>query len=118
MPEWLVFTLLALASYRVTRLVTLDKITESVFERLRDQLEYRWVSKHTRPGSPEEFHAIESETYNSKLAYLLSCAWCLGFWVSGAGTVLVSLAYGLDYPILVWLASSTVVGLIGRIDSD
>lgn len=110
--------LIALASYRVTRIVTQDKITEPVFDLIRQRLEYRWIHRNTVPGSDAEFDAIESDEYNSKLAYLLSCAWCLGFWVSGAATLLVSLAYGLDYPVFTWLASSTIVGLIGRIDSD
>lgn len=114
---WL-FILLALACYRVTRVVTTDKITEPIFGGLREALEYRWIRKHTRPGSPEEFDAIESEKFNSKAAYLLSCPWCLGFWISGAGTLLVSLVYGLDYPALTWLAVSTAVGLFGQLDSD
>lgn len=110
--------LLALACYRVTRLVTTDKIAEPVFEPLRQRLEDRWIRRNTRPGSPEEFDAVESDKWNSKLAFLLSCPWCLGFWVSGVGTLLVSLAYGLDYSILTWLAVSTVVGFLGRFDSE
>lgn len=110
--------LLALASYRVVRLVTLDKITEPVFEPLRQWFEARWIRKHTRPGSPEEFDAIESDEWNSKFAYLLSCAWCLGFWVTALGTVVLSQAYGLDYPVITWLAASTMVGMAGRVDSD
>lgn len=106
------------ACYRVTRFVVKDTIAEPIFGRLRDSLEYRWIRKHTRPGSPEEFDAIESEKFNSKLAYMLSCPWCLGFWVCGVGTLIVSLVYGLDYPIITWLALSTGVGLIARIDQD
>lgn len=105
---WL-FILLALACYRVTRLVTMDKITEPIFDRLRFGLERRWYEKHDG-GSDTHF--------NSKLAFMLSCPWCIGFWVSGAGTLLVSLAYGLDYPILTWFALSTVVGFLGRFDSE
>lgn len=105
---WL-FILLALASYRVTRLVTTDKITEPIFERVRWSLERRWYAKHDG-GSDTHF--------NSKLAFMLSCPWCLGFWVSGAGTLLVSLVYGLDYPALTWLAVSTAVGFLGQLDSD
>lgn len=104
------FILLALACYRVTRLVTTDKITEPIFDRLRFGLEHRWYAKHGPEGSDTHF--------NSKLAFMLSCPWCLGFWVSGAGTLLVSLAYGLDYPILTWLALSTIVGFLGRFDTD
>ena len=104
------FILLALACYRVTRLVTTDKITEPFFDKIRFGLERRWYAKHGPEGSDTHF--------NSKLAFLLSCPWCLGFWISGAGTLLVSLVYGLDYPILTWLATSTVVGFLGRFDSE
>lgn len=118
MSDVFLLLVMALASYRLVRVVTLDKITEPVFEPLRQWLEIRWVRKQTKPGSDEEFDAIESDEWNSKLAYLFSCPWCLGFWVCGAVTVIVSLAYGLDYPILTWLASSTIVGLIGALDSE
>lgn len=110
MHDLVLFVLLALASYRVTRLVTTDKITEPIFDKIRFGLERRWYAKHGPVGSDTHF--------NSKLAFMLSCPWCLGFWVSGAGTLLVSLAYGLDYPILTWFALSTVVGFLGRIDSE
>ena len=110
MHEFLLFILLALACYRVTRLVTTDKITEPIFDKIRFGLERRWYAKHGPVGSDTHF--------NSKLAFLLSCPWCLGFWISGAGTLLVSLVYGLDYPILTWLATSTVVGFLGRFDSE
>ena len=106
---WLV-VLLALACYRVTRLVTTDKITEPIFDRLRFGLERRWYAKHGPVGSDTHF--------NSKLAFMLSCPWCLGFWVSGAGTLLVSLAYGLDYPIITSFAMSTVIGFLGRFDTE
>lgn len=100
----------ALASYRITRLVTTDKIAEPFTERIRWFFERRWEAKH-----PE---AVPGDEWNSKLAFLLSCPWCLGFWVSGVVTVILSVAYGLNYPILTWLAMSTVVGFLGRIDSE
>lgn len=118
MNDLFLLLLMALASYRLVRVVTLDKITEPIFEPLRQWFEIRWIRRNTRPGSPAEFDAIESEEWNSKLAYFLSCPWCLGFWVSGAVTVIVSLAYGLDYPILTWLAVAAIVGLIGELDSE
>lgn len=110
--------LLALACYRVTRLVTMDTITEPIFGPLRLWLENRWIVK--RAGGDESLAHLfgKSPTWNSKLAFLLSCPWCLGFWVSGAGTLLVSVAYGLDYPILTWFAVATVVGFLGNLDKD
>lgn len=112
------FVLLALACYRVTRLVTTDKITEPIFEPIRERLEARWIDKHAGDDENLAYLYGKSQTWNSKLAFLLSCPWCLGFWVSGLGTLLVSLAYGLDYPILTWLALSTIVGFLGRFDSE
>lgn len=109
MSDALLIILLALACYRVTRLVTTDKITEPIFDRLRFGLERRWYEKH---GDGSDTH------FNSKIAFMLSCPWCLGFWVSGAGTLLVSVAYGLDYPILTWLAVATAVGFLGNLDKD
>lgn len=117
MNDLFLLLLMALASYRLVRVVTLDKITEPVFEPLRQRLESRWIRKHARSNS-EALDYESSSKWNSKLAYFLSCPWCLGFWVSGAVTVIVSLAYGLDYPILTWLASSTIIGLIGALDSE
>lgn len=110
MHDFALFILLALACYRVTRLVTTDKITEPIFDRLRFGLERRWYAKHGPEGSDTHF--------NSKLAFMLSCPWCLGFWISGVATLLVSLAYGLDYPIITWFALSTVVGFLGRFDTE
>lgn len=110
MHDFALFILLALACYRVTRLVTTDKITGPIFDRLRFGLERRWYAKHGPEGSDTHF--------NSKLAFMLSCPWCLGFWISGVATLLVSLAYGLDYPIITWFALSTVVGFLGRFDTE
>jgi hypothetical protein len=116
MSDALLITLLALACYRVTRLVTTDKIAEPIFEPFRQRLEDRWQRKHYSEYVPDAVRY--SPTWNSKLAFMLSCPWCLGFWVSGAGTLIVSIVYGLDYPILTWFAVSTAVGFIGRFDSE
>lgn len=105
---WL-FLLATLAAYRVTRLVTTDKIAEPVTERVRWWFENRWVAKH---GSGSE------ENWNSKWAYMLSCPWCFGFWVSGVVSVLLSVAYGLDYLGIMWLAMSTGVGFLAKVDND
>lgn len=106
---WL-FVLATLAAYRVTRLVTTDKIAEPVTERIRWWFERRWIAKHDFEGSDTE--------WNSKVAYMLSCPWCLGFWVSGVMSVLLSVAYGLDYLAIMWLAMSAGIGFLAKVDSD
>lgn len=114
----LVFVVLgALAAYRLTRIITTDKITEPFFESLRYRLERRWVRAKFRKGTITD-EQVESGEWQSKLAFLLSCPWCLGFWVSAVFAVVLSVANVLDYPMLSWLAMSTLVGFLGRIDSE
>lgn len=50
---------------------------------------------------------------NSWLAYLVTCAWCSGFWISGivTGTVYV-LDVVRDVPVLIWLAAPAVSGIL------
>jgi hypothetical protein len=81
----------ALAVYRLARLIIEDEITASLREPLTD-----WLAEH-------EHHQV---------LYLISCYWCLGFWLAAAAT----LARG-RWP-RVWsstayaLAVSAAVGLI------
>ena len=118
MPEWWLVALATLAAYRITRFVTTDKIGEPFFEPLRQRLEDRWIRKHAGDDEDMAHLFAQSSEWNSKLAYMLSCPWCLGFWVSGVTTVVVSLVYGLDYPIITWFAMSTAIGLLARVDSE
>lgn len=91
MPDGVLLVVYALAAYRVTRLVVKD----TLFDIPRSWLTVRL---------PAIF------------ADLISCAWCIGFWISAAAT------YGLwlDNATLNWIAlafaASTVVGLISQRD--
>lgn len=114
---WLFF-LGVFASYFVTWVAVESAIAAPLVNRVRVRLERRWIAQRAAVGSPEEAQYAASEIWNSKLAYLLSCIPCLGFWVSGVCTVVLSVAYGLDYPVIAWLAMSGIVGLIGRFDRN
>lgn len=46
-------------------------------------------------------------------AYLATCTWCSGFWVSALVTFAAWLARdGLEVPVLYWLSSAAVVGVL------
>lgn len=60
----LAFAVLVLVSYRVTRLVTTDSLWAGTRERITDAL----MGRGTTPAS--------------KLAELIGCPFCVGFWVS------------------------------------
>lgn len=87
---WLIIAMLA--TYRLTRLVTADKITERLRGFVVDRSEW--------------------------LGYLVTCDWCLSIWVAPAPTIAV-LWWGdvmLVQAVLVALALSAVTGLLSLIE--
>ena len=94
-PDWWASLILALAVFRVYRLIAEDDI----FDRPRD-----WA-----------FDKLAEERLE-KLDKLITCPWCLGFWLSVIAWVawMLSPAWtvGLAFP---W-ALSAAVGLIAKLD--
>lgn len=93
------FVLLALAAYRVTRLVTRDSLWEHTRDRLAD-----WFTHHRA----------------SKAAELLTCPFCAGFWVC-ALVLAAALAADLvdmdaDMAVLVWWALAGAQALLSSVD--
>lgn len=88
--------LIGAASYRAWRILGLDSITEPIRSRLLE-----------RDGRVARF-----------VTELILCPWCLGWWICGVLTTVVTLVAGWSIVelALVWLASSTVCGLIGGRD--
>jgi Protein of unknown function (DUF1360) len=86
------FILLALASFRVTRFF----VEDILFEPVRDKI---W----------EKFPP------STKLGYLFTCYWCLGFWVSALILVLYLLFPSVMIVPVLLLALSAVVGMIAKL---
>lgn len=101
-PDWWTFFLLALASFRLWRIVAVDTITEPIRNRV-----YRL----------EDFQAGREEMYRTKLDEFVSCPWCFGWWVVlawwGAWQVW---EFGVEV-VSVPLAISTAVGFLAKADS-
>lgn len=76
------FIIICLASYRITRLLTRDVITEGF---------RNWYWKKFPPES-------------TKLGYLLTCEWCLSIWVA-------SVMWGFAMITTVTLAVATVFAI-------
>ena len=83
---------LALAVYRITRLIVLD----TIFDRPRD-----WASQK----------AIWLET-------LVTCPWCAGFWISLAATILYALSPTVSFWLFLPFALSAVTGLLSRLEES
>lgn len=84
----------ALATYRLTKLVIDDYITEDL-RRLAYQELSKLKSKHAR-----------------KVEYLLSCPWCVSIWAAGFLILLNKIAPNLAKALKILLASSAVTGIV------
>jgi hypothetical protein len=83
------FLVLGLATYRLTRLITTDNITEPIRERIWDRY-------------PPQ---------SSKLGYLITCDWCSSIWVAS-----IVIPSAMIIPVLVYVyavfAVSAIAGLL------
>lgn len=120
-PLWLIVN--ALAAYRLTRLWLADMLPP--LPRIRDAVERAALDhwgpyRRTFEPRPSDHEPTEDDgrvlrIYGGTppLAYLVTCAWCSGYWISLAVFLAASLI-----PTAVWaflavpLAFSAVVGLL------
>lgn len=84
--------LLALAVFRITRLIMQDEISEPFRE---------WVWKKYPPNT-------------TKIGYLISCPWCLSIWVAVFLVVLYVFVPWIAIPVAAVFALSAVAGLIDQ----
>jgi hypothetical protein len=73
-----------LATYRLTRIVTADVISEPARMAL-----LRRVGAQPPPGSDDltSQQIVESLKHPPRLATLVTCRWCAGIWIAGGVTV-------------------------------
>lgn len=88
--------LVGLVAYRIWRLIALDKITESP--------RYWLFNKRTIRGVVPRLVRVQQFVY---------CAWCFGFWITGAVTFAGYFFGYVEDWLVVWLASSVIVGFLG-----
>lgn len=114
------FLVYALATFRITRLWLTDSLPPLPHVRTRLRM---WLGKRRA-------RALHTETQASKrtamelarehhLVKLLTCAWCVGFWVSAVAVIVASTpAEPYLRPVAVVLAFSAVVGLLSGRDEN
>lgn len=99
---WL-FALMALTTYRATRLLVEDRFPPIYAVRVRltgDE------DEGLRPASWVPWW----------LEYLAGCYWCMSVWVSGIVTLVVTLASDLPYPLLVWGGCAAVAPWLSHLE--
>jgi len=106
---WMELAILVFASFRITRLLVYDSITEWMRRPFHD-----YVEKQNEEGETETYIKIKGGGIRAFIGELLSCHWCTGFWVSAV--VFISFFY---YPVVLplWIifAVSGVVALLFEI---
>lgn len=121
---WLVAVNL-LAAFRITRLVVADAFPFGPLRlRLSDWANDRWgplqrvlakdktlAAANLRTGDTTKVAAYDGA---APLAYLISCPWCAGPYVSVAVALLASTGAWWTYPAAV-LAASAVIGLLATL---
>lgn len=108
--SFLNLVILALASFRLTRLIVFDKITEFLRTPFFDEKEEKYED-----GTIEIYYLPKGKGIKKFFGELLSCYWCTGIWAS----LLVVLLYWLfpDYcqPFILFLAVAGLAAIFETI---
>lgn len=75
--SWAAVLLMGLASFRLTRLIVFDKITEFIRAPFFNEIE-----QENEQGEKEIYLVPKSAGLKGWIGELLSCYWCTGIWAS------------------------------------
>jgi hypothetical protein len=103
------FIIVALASFRLTRLIVFDKITEFLRNPFFDEIEEK-----NQEGKTEVYYVPKETTLKKFIGEMLSCYWCTGVWVSAAIVTGYLLSPAVFVPIILVFA---VAGLAAIVES-
>jgi hypothetical protein len=99
--------LIALASFRLTRLIVFDKITEFIREPFFDVFK-----EENEDGVIEEYYLPKKTGVKKFLGELLSCYWCTGIWASALIVVGSELSPTYSSPIILILAVAGIASIL------
>jgi hypothetical protein len=103
------FLLLALACFRLTRLIVFDKITEFLRAPFFEERE-----EENEEGVIEVYYYPKNTPIKKFIGELLSCYWCTGIWVS-TGLVIGFLYFSNLFVPIILIAA--IAGLASIIES-
>lgn len=104
---YLNLTLLVLASFRLTRLIVFDKITEFIRRPFFDEME-----EENEDGDSEVYYIPKKKGLKKFIGDLLSCYWCTGIWVSTGLVVLNYLTPSNVTPLILILAVAGLASIL------
>jgi hypothetical protein len=107
---FLELSILALASFRLTRLFVFDKITAFIRNFFLDEIEEK-----DEKGETEIYLVPKKGIMRGFIGELLSCYWCTGVWSSIALCTLYLIFPTIAIPVLLVLAVSGLAAIIETI---
>lgn len=113
--------LMGLAAHRGSRFMTRDK--HPAIRIPRDAFVQRWAAFDDAPEGVTLNQKLSithkpTNIFMRSLAYLWECDWCMSVIVSGILTSITVQFASVPYPALIWLAASSIAGLIATFEPD
>ncbi|WP_462409003.1 DUF1360 domain-containing protein [Neobacillus sp. Marseille-QA0830] len=102
--------ILSLASFRLTRLLVYDKITEFIRAPFFEEIE-----EENENGEREIYYIPKKSGFRRFLGELLSCYWCTGIWATGALIFLQFQFSSWSNPFILGLAVAGLAAIIETI---
>jgi hypothetical protein len=102
--------ILSLASFRLTRLLVFDKITEFIRDPFFDEVE-----EENEEGVIEIYYIPKKKGIKKFLGELLSCYWCTGIWTTAVIVLLYYLFPAFFQPIIIVLAVAGLAAILETI---
>lgn len=103
MNDFLVVILIWMSTYRITRLI----VSDTIIKKTRIRVQW-WFESHYE----KKYGGTDDDNWNSKIAYLLGCPWCMSIWVGAIVTLITDITAGVPLPVLTAIAASGVAGYL------
>jgi hypothetical protein len=110
-PLWLLFVLLVLAAYRITRLFVRDEIP--LIKTPRDAIA-NWLDP--RDANRRKVGSAPLGAAGRAIAYGMECDWCSSVWWSGVVVFVTDLNGHVPLPWLIFAATAGAAGLLSAVD--
>jgi hypothetical protein len=102
--------ILSLASFRLTRLLVFDKITEFIRNPFFNE-----ITELNEDGVTEVYYLPKEKGIKKFFGELLSCYWCTGIWASAGIVGLTLLFPDLSFPIIQIFAVAGLASILEAI---
>ncbi|MBO0962594.1 DUF1360 domain-containing protein [Neobacillus sp. MM2021_6] len=104
---FLSFVIFSLSSFRLTRLLVFDKITEFIREPFFDE-----VVEENEEGEKDVYYLPKKTGFKKFMGELLSCYWCTGIWAAALIIVFYYISPAVSTPIILILAVAGLAAIV------